>query len=241
MNIRIMTIRCLFAGACTISAGMLPAAERGLVTNPLRHPARNPAAEAANPGFQPELWRNPSQLRPADTLPVPDAERAPYDSPPAASPLTAHGEQPPAEGPPRTLIQRIRDRRLKQLEKQAERLRQISAAEDGQAPTGRESANPHGPQNPDLQIDLGAPVDAPGRLPAHPSPPDAPASLLGPSAVWQPAVPAPAAGSPPVELNPPAGPPLEVNIELPGDVEPPQPKPALQGRARNWWSSPSLR
>lgn len=240
MNMRMMTIRSLFAAACTISAAMLPAAERGLVINPLRNPVRNPAAEAANPGSHPDLWRNPGQLRPADTLADPDAEQAPHDTGPAAAPA-ADGGQPPAERPPRTLIQRIRERRLAQLEKQAERLRQLSAAEDRPAPAGRESTNLNGPENPDLQIDIGVPVDAPAAPAANPSPLDAPASLLGPSAVWPPAVPAPAAVSPPTELNPPADPPREVNIELPSDVEPPQPKPALQGRVRSWWSSPALR
>ena len=238
MNMRMMTIRSLFAAACAIAAAMLPAADRGLVINPLRNPVRNPAAEAANPGSHPDLWRNPGQLRPADTLPDPDAEQAHHDTGPAAAAPASGGGQPPAERPPRTLIQRIRERRLAQLEKQAERLRQLSAAEDRQAPAGRGSTNPNGPENPDLQIDIGVPVDAPA---ADPSPPDAPASLLGLSAVWPPAVPAPAAVSPPTEWNPPADPPREVTIELPGDVEPPQPKPALQGRVRSWWSNPSLR
>jgi len=247
MNIRIMTISSAFAAAWAVLAAMAAADERGAAFNPLRSPDRTVAAEDVPPPFPPQplpatgetrgspqgFWRNPGWLRSSAPSTEPGTVRAPDATAPSAA-LPAAGPAPPPPAASRTLIQRIRDRRLAQLEKQAERLRQLSAAEDRQAPSGRGSANPNGPENPDLQIDLGAPVDAPG----EPAPPDAPAASLLSSPDWPPGPPAPRAATPPPELNPPAEPPLEVNIDLPGDITPPQPKPALQGRARTWWSTP---
>lgn len=251
MNIRMMTISSVFAAAWAILVAATAADERDAPTNPLRNPDRTadvddvlrsfppqpPSATGETPRSPQGFWRNPGWLRssaastaPGDDL-MPDAT-----APSAATPGDAAGEPPVA--PPRTLIQRIRERRLAQLEKQAARLRQLSAGENRQGPDGRGSADPNGPENPDLQIDLGVPVDAPGQPTASLLPPHPPAMSPAPSAEWPPGPPAPATAAPPTELNPPADPPIEINIDLPSDIEPPQPKPALQSRVRNWWSAP---
>ena len=237
MNIHRMTISGVFAVSWAICIAILAADERGAVTNPLRMANRNPAAAAVNPRPQPDLWRNPASLRPADTLPDPRAEPGSRVTPPSATPQAASAGRPSADQPPRTLIQRIRERRLAQLEKQAERLRQLSTGGNQRAPSGRGNTNPNGPENPDLQIDLGVPVDAPHETTANSSPPDAAESLLGPFPGGPPGGPRLAARTAPTELNPPAEPPVEVNVDLSDDVRPPPPKPP-QDRVRSWWPSP---
>ncbi len=251
MNIRIMTISSAFAAAWAVLAAMAAADERGAAFNPLCSPDRTVAAEDVPPPFPPQpppatgetprsppsFWRNPGWLRFSAPSTEPGTVRTPDATAPSATPPAA-GAVPAPPAASRTLIQRIRDRRLAQLEKQAERLRQLSAAEDRQPLSGRGNSNPNGPENPDLQIDLGAPVAAPGEPTAAPAPPEAPAASLLSSPDWPPGPRAPPTATPPPELNPPAEPPLEVNIDLPSDIAPPQPKPTLQGRARTWWSTP---
>jgi hypothetical protein len=152
---------------------------------------------------------------------------------------SVHDTQPRSDAqPPRTLIQRIRDRRLLQLEKQAERLRELSER-DAQRPDGaRHGADPNGPENQDLQIDLGVPGGV-----ADPADADLP--LIGPVAApnemrpeWAPHRPSRPAEARLPDLNPPADPPIEIQIDLPGDGEPPQPKPTVQSRIRNWRADP---
>lgn len=238
MNICRMTIGGVFTVVWGVAIGILAADERDAVTNPLRMANRNPPAAAVNPRPQPDLWRNPASLRPSDTLPDPGRDRGSRVETASATPRGADAGRPSTDQPQRTLIQRIRERRLAQLEKQAERLRQLSAGGNPPAPSRRGSANPNGPVNPDVQIDLGTPVDSPRNAPANPSPDDAPQPLLEPSAIGPPSIPRPAAGTPSPELNPPQRAPVEVNIELPDDVQPPQPQPPAQARAHSWWSSP---
>ncbi|NLF72713.1 MAG: hypothetical protein GX575_27070 [Candidatus Anammoximicrobium sp.] len=270
MNIRIMTIRVVCAlawAAAPLASGAAEEGERW--TNPLRSPDREPAAESllqpyptppptaedAPPRPSPP-WRNPNWFRPSGPAGAPGVERAPRGTAPAATIPERDAGRPPAAAPPRSLIQRIRERRLAQLEKQAERIRQLNAGENRPGPDERGIADPNGPENPDLQIDLGVPPDAPGPPAANPGLPEAPAGPPELPLHWSPAPPVPSASpappdppapplpplpaavTPPTELNPPAAPPLEVNIELPSDVEPPQPKPAAQARVRNWWSAP---
>jgi len=153
-----------------------------------------------------------------------------------AAPGATDAAQPPAAQPPRTLIQRIRDRRLAQLEKQAQRLREMSQQEGQRPADARNHVNPNGPENPDLQIDLGLPLDALDPANASPPPYDAFSAPRETHPVWSPDRPAPPAEPRPPELNPPADPPIDIQIDLPADLEPPQPKPAIQARVRNWWS-----
>jgi len=236
MNIRRMTIGGVFTVVGGVAIATLAADERGAVINPLRVANRNPPA-AVNPRPQPDLWRNPASLRPSDTLPDSRPERESHAAAATSTPRGPDAGRPSTDQPQRTLIQRIRERRLAQLEKQAERLRQLSAGENSSAPSRRGSANPNGLENPDVQIDLGTPVDSPRSSSANPLPDDAPQPLLGPSAVGPPSNPRSAAGTPSPELNPPQRAPVEVNIELPDDVQPPQPQPPAQARAHNWWST----
>ncbi len=253
MNFRMMTISGVLVVAWAIPAGMVAADEHGPITNLLRDPgpgsaaenALRPspttplAAEAQGPRSQPGFWRSSSGDRPGDSPRVRVADRSPPAEAASRAPLANGTPQPPAAQPPRTWLQRIRERRISQLEKQAERLRQLEQRENQHAPGGRSAETINGPENPDLQIDLGSPVDAPGGPTAGPAPPDTPASSPGSVPAWQPDRPGPTAGTSPPELNPPAEPPLEVNIELPDDVQSPEPKPALQNRPRTWWSSPA--
>jgi hypothetical protein len=137
------------------------------------------------------------------------------------------------------LIQRIRERRLAQLEKQAERLRQMSERDVQRPPGARNSANPNGPENPDLQIDLGMPLDTSDAAAANPAPSGNFAVPGNLNRDWSPNGPAQPLNARPPELNPPADPPIDIQIDLPNDIEPPQPKPPLQARGRSWWSSQS--
>jgi hypothetical protein len=134
------------------------------------------------------------------------------------------------------LIQRIRERRLAQLEKQAQRLRELSQQEGPRPADARNGVNPNGPENPDLQIDIGLPLDAPDPANANPPPSDASSAPRETHPAWSPDRPTPPAEARPPELNPPADPPIDIQIDLPADLEPPQPKPAIQARLRNWWS-----
>jgi hypothetical protein len=250
MNLRIMTISSVFSIALGVQLAALAADNRSTVTNPLRGPNRNsgfdntfdsfhtpPTEDASPPRSPPGLWRNPGSLRTAEEMIPSGRDAAPHN----ASTAGADGHNPPtAAQPPRTLIQRIRDRRLAQLEKQAERLRELSQ-QDGQHPAGAgNSVNLNGPANPDLQIDLGMPQNASDSANAYPPPSDAFSAPHETRPVWSPNRPTPPADASPPELNPPVDPPIDIQIDVPGNPEPPQPKPAIQARIRNWWS-PTVR
>jgi hypothetical protein len=125
---------------------------------------------------------------------------------------------------------------LAQLEKQAQRLREMSQQEGQRPADARNIVNPNGPENPDLQIDLGLPLDALDPANTNPSPSDAFSAPRETHPVWSPDRSTPSAEPRPPELNPPADPPIDIQIDLPADLEPPQPKPAIQARVRNWWS-----
>jgi hypothetical protein len=244
-----MTIGSVFSIALGAQLAALPADDRTTVTNPLRGPNRSsafdnvfdghpsPSAEDASPPRSPPgLWRNPGTLRTPDGPATSGRGVVPSEPSPAAIAGAHDADQPPAAQPPRTWLQRMRDRRLAQLEKQAERLRELSQ-QDGQRPAGsRNSVNPNGRENPDLQIDLGMPLDAPEPANADPARSDAFAAPSGTHPVWSPDRPTQPAEMSPPELNPPADPPIDIQIEVPDDPEPPQPKPTIQARVRNWWS-----
>ncbi len=249
MNLRNMTIGSVFSIALGAQLAVLPADDRTTVTNPLRGSNRSsafdnvfdgnpsPSAEDASPPRSPPgLWRNPGSLRTPDATPRSGREAVPSEPSPEATAGANNADQPPAAQPPRTWMQRIRDRRLAQLEKQAERLRELSQ-QDSQRPAGaRNSANPNGRENPDLQIDLGMPLDAPEPANADPARVGDFAPPEGTHPVWSPDRSTVPAEMRLPELNPPADPPIDIQIEVPSDPEPPQPKPTIQARLRNWWS-----
>lgn len=253
MNLRIMTIGGVFSISLGVQLAAWAAEDRSTVTNPLRGPNRNfafdnafdgfpapPAGNASPPRSPPGLWRNPGSLRTPDGPTRFGMDTVPSVPSPSAAAAANNAGQPSASQPPRTLIQRIRDRRLAQLEKQAERLRELSQ-QDSQRPAGDgNSADPNGPENPDLQIDLGMPPDAPDPANTSLVPSDAFSAPREMHPVWSPNRPTQPADVRPPELNPPADPPIDIQIDVPGDPEPPQPKPPIQARIRNWWS-PSVR
>ncbi len=249
MNVRIIMIGSVFSIAVAVQLAAFAADERSTVTNPLRGPNRSSAfdnaldafsspsaTEASPPRSPPNLWRNPGSLRTPDEPARSDMDAASNAPSTTAAPGATDAAQPPAAQPPRTLIQRIRDRRLAQLEKQAQRLRELSQPEGPRPADPQTSVNPNGPENSDLQIDVGLPLDAPDPANANPLSSDAFSAPRETHPVWSPDRPrSPAAARPP-ELNPPADPPIDIQIDLPADIEPPQPKPAIQARLRNWWS-----
>ncbi len=249
MNLRIMTICSVFSIALGVQLAALAADDRNTLTNPLRGPNRNsavdngfdgvpaPSAADASPlRSPPGWWRNPASLQIPEAPPRSAIDVAPSGPSPSASADASGGGQPPATQPPRSLIQRIRERRLVQLEKQAQRLRELSQ-QDGQRPSdARTSVNPNGPENPDLQIDLGLPSDGSDPSNANPPPYGDFSAPRDTHPVWSPNRPTPPTDAVPLELNPPSDPPIDIQIEVPDDPEPPQPKPPIQARVRNWWS-----
>jgi len=245
MKLRIMTIASVFSIAVCGHSIATAAEPHGTVVNPLRSPNRGllfgnalngmpaPPADVAEPHRSPPgLWRNPSFLQTPEMPPRSGAEVAPGN---ALPPAAASG--PEASQPSRTLIQRLRERRLAQLEKQAQRLREL-AQQEGTRPTdGQGNDNPNGPVNADIQIDLGGPLDESASPHANPAPLNASRSLddtplIGPYPDSEPPT-----GTAAPDLNPPADPPIDVQIELPDDPVPAQPKPPIQARLRTWWSS----
>jgi hypothetical protein len=253
MNLRIMTIGSVFSIVLGVPLAALAADDRNTVTNPLRGSngsssfedsfdrVPTPSAAETSPlRSPPGLWRNPGLLRTPEGPPRSGVSVAPGTPSPPATVEANDGVQPPAAPPARTLIQRIRDRRLTQLEKQAQRLRELSL-QDGQRPSdARNSANPNGPENPDLQIDIGLPLDAPDSASANPPPSDTFSAPRDTHPVWSPDRPTSPTNAMPSELNPPADPPIDIQIEVPGDPVPLQPKPPIQARLRNWWA-PTVR
>jgi len=168
MNLRIVTIGSVFFLALAGQRWISAADQHGITSNPLRGSGRDAMSEnglhpfaasqenTSPPRSPPEFWRNPGSLR-TDLF----RSDRPLNGASMSADPAVHDTQPRSDAqPPRTLIQRIRDRRLMQLEKQAERLRELSER-DAQRPDGaRHSADPNGPENVDLQIDLGIPADA---------------------------------------------------------------------------------
>lgn len=249
MNFRIMAIGSVFSISLGLQLAALAADDRSPLPNPLRGPNRSPGSDyrfdggpapsAAAPSplrSPPGLWRNPGLLRTPEGHSTSSVDVAPDTPSPSATADATHAGQPPASQPPRTLIQRIRERRLAQLEKQAQRLREL-AQEEGQRPSDtRNSVNPNGPENPDLQIDLGMPLDAPDPTNTNPPPSNVFSAPRDMHPVWTPDRRTLPTDAVPSELNPPADPPIEIQIDLPDAAEPPQPKPTFQARIRNWWS-----
>ncbi len=176
------------------------------------------------------LLRGPGWFRaPAAANPVPPTasiESAELPATPETEPNAAR-----TNPPPRTWLQRLRDRRISQLERQVQRLResqqesqQASAAEsapaDGvrvpPAPLFRRSTPAAEPDGLDLEIDLGQPLDVQLNQPANPAP-------QGPSG----------AARQPASSDSAPSPPNNLGIALPPLSPPSAPLPALQMRFLN--------
>lgn len=248
MNLRIMTIGGIFSLALGAPLAPLAANAPGTVASPPRAPYRGSlpgaaadrapaptaAASVASRATR-GLWSNPGWGQPPEASAETGSDAVPYS--PSIPPMAGDA---PAAPPSRTLVQRMRDRRIIQLEKQAQRLREMSL-QDGQPLLGvRGNPDLVGPETSDLQIDLGVPQDGPRSARAYrrtfeDSTPVAETPLIESPQDFE-----PVAGMVPPELNPPAAPPVDVQIELPGDPVPASPRPTLQARLRNWWS-PTVR
>jgi hypothetical protein len=244
MNLRIVTIGSVLSLTLAVQPLVSTADQHGIATTPLRGSAlenaldsevrlyATPPEQAASPRSPPDIWRNPGSLRTAASLDRPNTH-TPTNTEPMSANSAGHDPHPASVAQPsRTLIQRIRDRRLAQLQKQAERLRELSQRDGLHASEARPSRNLNGPENPDLQIDLGIPTEAASST-------EDVLPLIGPSAAsrvmqpgWTPN--RPEQGNVP-DLNSPASPPIEIQIDLPGDGEP---QPPAQSRLRNWWGDP---
>jgi len=255
VNLRNMTIGGVFLLAMGAPHLPLAADAPGTVANPLRAPYRSPlfgnsadrvpapaATAAASPAAvsvasrtPPGMWRNPGWIQPPEASAETGSETVSHS--PSMPPMAGASVAAP---PSRTLVQRMRDRRIVQLEKQAQRLRELSLQEGQPLLDARGTPYFFGPENTDLQIDLGVPHDGPRaaraeRRPFEDSTPGADAPLIE-----SPQDSESLAGMLPPELNPPAAPPVDVQIELPDDPVPASPRPPLQARLRNWWS-PTVR
>lgn len=121
--------------------------------------------EALLPRVAPGLWRNPGSAATSEPIDPSRRSATPGDV------ETADNRDAATPAAQQTLIQRIRQRRLQQLEKQLERMRERAQHD---APPRSADADPNGPQNPDLQIDLGELDDLSGET-------EAVAPLIGPS------------------------------------------------------------
>lgn len=162
MNLRILTISA-FSGSVLLASMAYPppipaADQRGFVANPLRSPDRNPP-----PATEPH-----SSPAPADSFAA-ASHFLDWRAEPGALQIAEAAESPRGAAPPyvsaaaessRTLIQRLRDRRLAYLEKQSVRLRELSERDAQRSVPRRPVADLNGPENPDLQIDFGVPVGA---------------------------------------------------------------------------------
>jgi hypothetical protein len=246
INLRIVTCR----GVCTLLLAIQPLfamAEQPVVApTPLRGAAladaiesevqlfARPAEQATSPRTPPDLWRNPGSLRTGAGQDRPGTQ--PATNAPTSTDFGVPDVQTPAGvQPPRTLIQRIRERRLAQLQKQAERLRQLSQRDGLRASEAIPAADPNGAENLDLQIDLGVPADGSPAAEEY-------VPLIAPSAVseetpptWTPSRPSGTVETTAPDSPPSASPSIEIQIDLPEETEPPSSGAAAQGRLRNLW------
>lgn len=247
MNLRIVTRR----GVCTLVVAIQPllatAEQPEVAPTPLRGSAladaiesevqlfARPAEQATSPRTPPDLWRNPGSLRTGAGQDRPGTQPPTNGMSTSADSGQREAQTPAGIQPPRTLIQRIRERRLAQLQKQAERLRQLSQRDGPRAGEAIPGADPNGLENLDLQIDLGVPTDGSPAADEH-------VPLIGPSTAneetpptWTPNRPSGNDETSPHDSPSPASPSIEIQIDLPEDTEPPSSGAAAQGRLRKLW------
>lgn len=245
MNLRIVTL----CGGCLLALAIRPllatAEQRVMAATPLRGSAladalesevqlfARPAEQVTSPRTPPDLWRNPGTLRSPAALDRPGVPLPRSDAVTSADPVESEAHPSAGVQTPRTLIQRIRERRLAQLERQAERLREMSHRDGPLASGTLRNADPNGPENLDLQIDLGVPTDAPSDAEEY-------LPLIGPAAAAEEPQPARTQDHPNREAesgrsdsDPAAGASIEIHIDLPDDGEPPASRSATQNRLRN--------